>query len=757
MKGLPHLYGKKWYRWARAFFESFNRMNLLCAANQCTKSSTQIRKCIDWATGVKKWPKLWKHTPRVFWYLYPSLEVATIEFEKKWIPEFMPANEYKEHPQYGWKAEYDKKMIKAIHFHSGISVYFKVYTQDASNLQTGTVDAIFCFPKGTGITTKKGATPIEEIKVGDLVLTHTGKYQRVTKVFEPRLSKVIARKFSNGEVIRATENHPFWVNNAGYKTFSELTPEDQCGTLLSWKQTKNLPYLKASFTRATQSIKTFASAPIVAAVARGVSYTWLFGKLVTDLFLKVMLFTIKTIIPYSITQRILNASLVRSTLVYIKRLSGASAVTGISSVKDVARILHLEALREQLHATARKIAGVLESIVSAYFAKLNSNAAGKLHSVFVASDALTAEDTLVYNFEVENDHTYFAEGFLVHNCDEELPEELLPELQARLFSTKGYFHMVFTATLNQEIWYRAIEGTGKEELYNDAFKLQVSMYECLTYEDGSPGQYTIEDIKYNEAMCKSEAEKQRRIYGKFISDAGRKYYTFNPARHYIAPFQIPSDWVKLGCADGGSGGKNHPGAISFMAVRPDFRYAVVYKCWRGDFAETTDGDIYKKFCELRGSELLNYQIYDAAAKDFGTIAMRAGDSFLKAEKSHELGESLVNTLFQHDMLHIFDGTDEARKMGVELTLLLKSTPKQKAKDDLADTLRYNVCQIPWDFTHIKLKQESESLEAQRPPTKEEIIAAEIRWRRGENDSTNEKDAYQDIQEEVSFWNEQYGN
>ena len=138
---VPHLYGWKWYKWARQFFESTNRMCLLCAGNQASKSSSNIRKCIDWATDQTKWPSLWKTRPRIFFYFYPSSEVATIEVEKKWIPEFMPLN--KNCPIYGWKAEYERRFISAIHFNSGVSVYFKTYMQKARNLQTATVHACF--------------------------------------------------------------------------------------------------------------------------------------------------------------------------------------------------------------------------------------------------------------------------------------------------------------------------------------------------------------------------------------------------------------------------------------------------------------------------------------------------------------------------------------------------------------------------------------------------------------------------------------
>jgi hypothetical protein len=137
--GLPFLYGWKWYPWAREFFESTNKQNFLCAANQISKSSTQIRKCIDWATNQGTWDALWGRQPIQFWYLYPSRDVATIEFETKW-KQFLPRGDFKDHPVYGWKEEKRKGEIWALHFHIGVHVYFKTYAQDSMNLQTGTCD-----------------------------------------------------------------------------------------------------------------------------------------------------------------------------------------------------------------------------------------------------------------------------------------------------------------------------------------------------------------------------------------------------------------------------------------------------------------------------------------------------------------------------------------------------------------------------------------------------------------------------------------
>jgi phage terminase large subunit-like protein len=139
---LPHLYGWKWYPWAREFFESRNRMNLLCAANQIGKSSIAIRKNIEWACNKKLWKDLWETPPKQFWYFYPSDSVATSEVEKKWIPEFLPRGAMKDHENYGWDVEYSSGDVQAIHFRSGVSIYFKSYGQKVINLQTSSVHMI---------------------------------------------------------------------------------------------------------------------------------------------------------------------------------------------------------------------------------------------------------------------------------------------------------------------------------------------------------------------------------------------------------------------------------------------------------------------------------------------------------------------------------------------------------------------------------------------------------------------------------------
>ncbi len=429
-ENLPHLHGWKWYPWAWEFFKSENRMNFLCAANQISKSSTQIRKCIDWATNPDEWSR-WPTPPRQFWYFYPTMDVATIEWRTKWVKEFMPKAEFKDHAQYGWDEELGTgKKIKAIHFKSGVSVYFKSYEMDASALQTASVHAMF--------------------------------------------------------------------------------------------------------------------------------------------------------------------------------------------------------------------------------------------------------------------------------CDEELPVHLYDELLLRMASAsvQGHFHMVFTATIGQEFWREVIEEKGQAEKLATAFKRQVSMYDCLEYMDGTPSSWTkqlIDDVK---ARCKSEAEILRRVYGRFVLDADLKYEGFSRTRNVKPDHKLPPNWLVYSGVDIGSGGsKSHPAAIVFVGVKPDFTEGRVFLGWRGDGVETTAADILQKYRILRGPMKPVLQSYDWAAKDFFTIASRIGESFQPAEKSTEIGEQTLNSLFKNGMLSIYESY-ELMKLVNELMSLKRSTHKQHAKDDMVDALRYAVAKVPWDFSYI---------------------------------------------------------
>lgn len=429
-EGLPHLFGMKHYAWSYDLVHSTNTMNFVCAANQISKSSALQRRCITRATSPSMWSKWWPSRPNQFWYFYPSIKVATTEFHEKWVKEWLPRGEFKNHPQFGWQEDIQQKKIVAVRFNSGVTVYFFSYEQKLSNVQTSSVHEIF--------------------------------------------------------------------------------------------------------------------------------------------------------------------------------------------------------------------------------------------------------------------------------ADEEMPVDRYDEVIMRIASPTiaGTFNMVFTATLGQEFWREVIEEKGIGERFPTAFKRQVSMYDCKVYRDGTPSKWTDQEITKVKLKCKSEAEILRRVYGRFVIDEGLKYECYRPSRNFVKPFKIPADWLIFSGVDIGSGGSSgHPSAICFVAVNPEFTKGVIFDGWRGDKVETTAGDVALKYRLMRGTRRCVGEYYDWQAKDFWTITDRLGEAFQKADKSHELGEQVLNVLFKNSMLLIFD-TPELRKLDQELRTLKRDTAKKDAKDDFADAARYSVSKIPWDFSCI---------------------------------------------------------
>ena len=93
--------------------------------------------------------------------------------------------------------------------------------------------------------------------------------------------------------------------------------------------------------------------------------------------------------------------------------------------------------------------------------------------------------------------------------------------------------------------------------------------------------------------------------------------------------------------------------MCFIAVKPDFKTARVFTGWRGDEKKKyTAGDCVKKYKNIKTENNIKTtrQFYGWSSPDFYEIALSNGETFEKAEKSHEIGEEIINTLFKNDML-----------------------------------------------------------------------------------------------------------
>lgn len=347
--------------------------------------------------------------------------------------------------------------------------------------------------------------------------------------------------------------------------------------------------------------------------------------------------------------------------------------------------------------------------------------------------------------------------------DEEAPEEIINECLARLRATQGYFNQVFTATRGLQIWYRAMECIGTaEEVFPSAWKRSISMRNCMVYEDGSPSPWTAERIAEAESFCTSKTEILKRIEGRFVKDEGRRYLSFDPDRSVTVSSSIPSGWRYYAGVDIGSGGRGRSaGAVVIVAVSPSLDMGRVIRTWRGDLEETTAKDILDRYKELKSGLTITQACYDYQSREFGLIASRSGEPFIAADKARDSGEQITNTLFQSGCLTIDDGVYDNRKLITELMSVPAGEKNRKYQDDLTDALRYVLKLVPWDFVkiapNIKMGEEREDV-PDVTWTSDKILQWQIKQRRGEMfDNGEAKDDWRAFGEEVSIWNEMYGN
>jgi len=351
-------------------------------------------------------------------------------------------------------------------------------------------------------------------------------------------------------------------------------------------------------------------------------------------------------------------------------------------------------------------------------------------------------------------------------ADEEMPEDLTDEILVRLRATKGYFNQVFTATRGYQLWFRAMECQGtSEEAFVGAAKWQISLYDCLKYDDGSPGHYSMEMVDEAIRACTTKNEELKRVWGRFVKDEGVKYFGFTVDRNVKPAEPIHTYWDVYAGVDigsGGAGSKRSMAAIVFILVNPEKTRGRVINLWRSDGVETSSGDILRQYQKMKASLGRNpvSACYDYQSREFAITASRSREPFIPADKKRDAGEKTVNDLFSAGALTIDREAEDAQKLITELVSVPVGSKlvTRKFVDDLVDALRYTVFQIPWDMEAI-----NPGISAPDPKkistlpdgtwTEQQFTEWQIRLRRGELEEENGEN---DLQDYINELNSHYG-
>lgn len=97
-----------------------------------------------------------------------------------------------------------------------------------------------CFTKGHIVTTKEGYKPIEEVCVGDEVLTHKNRFRKVYNTMSKTSDHIHKIKIAGAEEFEVTEEHPFLARKKSKKWNNERRSYDMILGEAEWVKAKDL-------------------------------------------------------------------------------------------------------------------------------------------------------------------------------------------------------------------------------------------------------------------------------------------------------------------------------------------------------------------------------------------------------------------------------------------------------------------------------------------------------------------------------------
>ncbi|HEX4143418.1 MAG TPA: polymorphic toxin-type HINT domain-containing protein [Pirellulales bacterium] len=100
-----------------------------------------------------------------------------------------------------------------------------------------------CFARGTKVWTSSGTMPIENVQIGDRVLSQSPLSGELT--FKPVLDITVGHQpflaiDAEGEKLVATGGHMFWVSGAGWRLARELKVGDRLHTVSGWSEIQSI-------------------------------------------------------------------------------------------------------------------------------------------------------------------------------------------------------------------------------------------------------------------------------------------------------------------------------------------------------------------------------------------------------------------------------------------------------------------------------------------------------------------------------------
>lgn len=269
----------------------------------------------------------------------------------------------------------------------------------------------YCFVAGTKILTDRGQVNIENIKIGDMVMTRKG-YKPVVSIGN-RKAEVIT-KFG----LTGTPDHPF-ITTKGIKRFDSLTVCDKIhiwNEKLSSMEVRNITDIQTQ--KDGNSESTTGDTP----KRHHFHYIDRFTLIILEIFQRVGLYITKIIthLTTNLTTWKLNLDLSTNQNICPPKMLNIDPERVSMITQDQKQLNGIKA-KQQKNGTDNTLLRAFtasQKKPSAWNVDLNLFTQLKRVLSIVLNFVLQDIDVrTVYNFTVIDEHEYFANNILVHNCD----------------------------------------------------------------------------------------------------------------------------------------------------------------------------------------------------------------------------------------------------------------------------------------------------------------------------------------------------
>jgi hypothetical protein len=328
---------------------------------------------------------------------------------------------------------------------------------------------LLCFKAGTMIATPNGNVVIQNIKINDYVFTHRGRVNRVSlwkkKQYHGKWVKI--KRYGLSEYIECTPKHPFLVYNDGiaeWRNAEDITVNDflisprkaqisdidiineDFVKILAWYICEghcsqsmvilSLDYRNTEVIERVTSICTRLKLKYSGKKTRTSFVVTIFNTKLADIL-------ISNCGKRAENKRIPFSLISGHELLFLQELmkgDGCELKANVYSYGTISRSLILDiqilcsfiGIPSRIHTSKRAPTSVIEGRVvnqrDCYYIYLNlAHTNNKKHHIILTRHYILYPvkeitiiddfDTEIFNIEVENDHSYLAEGVAVHNCN----------------------------------------------------------------------------------------------------------------------------------------------------------------------------------------------------------------------------------------------------------------------------------------------------------------------------------------------------